>query len=97
MGWSDAKKLPFMCSVVGLVCGHPVAISQLPMDLCMKIGEGRMNIAVELTHPGFIGRHVWLRRVVDEVVCEKFLKNVESSFSLNLFGIPVHHIFCSFR
>jgi hypothetical protein len=30
---------------------------------------------------------------VDEVVSEKFFENVESSISLNLFGIPPHHSF----
>jgi hypothetical protein len=49
-----------------------------------------------LSHTRFVGRHVWLRCVVDKVVVEKFFENVESSFSLNLFGIPPHDRFCGF-
>src|SRR5262249_31227418 len=89
----DTKKQPFMCAVVGLVRRHAIAISELPMDFCMKVRERLTNIAVELAHTGFVGRHVWLGCVVDEVVVEKFFKNVESSFSLNLFGIPPQHSF----
>ena len=32
----------------------------------MKVRECVANIAVEFTHTGFVGRHVWLRCVVDE-------------------------------
>ena len=57
------------------------------MDLWMKVGESVANIAVEFTHTGFVGRHVWLRRVVDEVVREELFEDVNSSFALDLFGI----------
>jgi hypothetical protein len=93
MSWSDAKKVPFMCTEVCLVSDHAIAIDELPMDLWVKIRECVPNISVELTHAGFVGRHVWLRCVVDEVVREKLFENIKSSFSLNLFGIAAHHGF----
>ena len=85
------REISFMCSVVCLVSDHAVAIGELPMDLWVKVGECVANIAVELTHAGFVGRHVWLRCVVDEVVREQLFKNVEPSFALDLFGIAAHH------
>src|SRR6267143_6007591 len=63
------------------------------MDLCMEIRERFTHIAVELAHACFVGRHVWLRCVVDEVVREEFFEDVKSAFSLNLFGISAHHSF----
>src|SRR5262245_65722346 len=73
VSWGDAKKRPFVCAVVRLVCRHPVAVGDLPMDMCMKVGERFTNIAVELAHTGFVGSHVWLGSVIDEVVSEEFL------------------------
>src|SRR4029077_2489648 len=93
MSWSDAEEISFMCSVVCLVRDDPVAIGKLPMDLWVKVGKCVANIAVEFTHACFVGRHVWLRRVIDEVVREKLFENIKSSFSLNLFGIAAHHGF----
>ena len=61
------------------------------VDLWVKIGECVANIAVELPDTCFVGRHVWLGCVVDEVVREKLFENVEPSFSLDLFGIPPYH------
>jgi hypothetical protein len=86
VSWSDAKKVPFMCTEVCLVSDHAIAIGELPMDLWVKIGGCVANISVEFTHAGFVGRHVWLRCVVDEVVREQLFKNVEPSFALDLFG-----------
>jgi hypothetical protein len=57
------------------------------MDLWVKIGERVANIAVELTHTGFVRGHVWLGCVVDEVVREELFEDVKSSFALDLFGI----------
>src|SRR6266481_4735526 len=91
VSWSDAEEISFICSVVCLVRDHPVAIGKLPMDLWMKVGKCVANIAVELAHTGFVGRHVWLRCVVDEVVREELFEDVKSSFSLNLFGISAHY------
>ena len=40
------------------------------MDLWVKVGEGGTHIAVQLAHARFVGSHVWLRRVINEVVGE---------------------------
>jgi hypothetical protein len=93
VGWGHAQKRPFVGPVVRFVSRYAVAIGELPMNLRVKVGECITNATVECTHPGFVGRHAWLRRVVDEVVSEKFFENVESSISLNLFDIPSHHSF----
>ena len=61
------------------------------MDLWVKVGKCVANIAVELTHTGFVRSHVWLRRVIDEIVREEFFENIESSLALDLFGIAAHH------
>jgi len=74
VSWSDAKKRSFMRAVICLVCCHPVAIGQLPMDLRVNVGKCVANIAVELSHAHFLGRHVWLRCVIDKVVGEKFVE-----------------------
>ncbi len=87
VSWSDAEKISFVCSVVCLVRDHPVAIGKLPMDLWVKVGKCVPNIAVNLAHARFVGRHVWLGCVVDEVVREKLFEHVKFSFSLDLFGI----------
>ena len=97
VSWSDAEEISFMCSVVCLVRDHPVAIGKLPMDLWVKVGKCVAHIAVELAHTGFVGRHVWLRRVVDEIVREQLFKNVEPSFALDLFGIATYHGFACVR
>jgi hypothetical protein len=60
----------------------------------MKVRECVTNIAVELSHTGFVGRHVWLGCVVDEVVGEKFFEHVEISLSLDFFGISPDNGFC---
>ena len=70
VSWSDAEEISFMCSIIRLVRDHPIAIGELPMDLWMKVGESVANIAIELTHTGFVGRHVRLRCVIDEILRE---------------------------
>jgi hypothetical protein len=42
----------------------------LPMDLWVKVGERVAHIAVELPHAGFVGSHVLLGCVIDEIVRE---------------------------
>jgi len=91
VSWSDAEKISFVCSVVCLVRDHPVAIGKLPMDLWVKVGKCVAHIAVEFTHTGFVGRHVWLRCVIDEILSEELFENIESSLALDLFGIAAHH------
>ena len=66
---------------------HVVAIGELPVDLCVKVGECGTQIGIELAHARLIRRHVWLRRLIDEVVREELFENVKSSFPLSLFGI----------
>ena len=83
-----------MRSVVSLVCYDAIAIGELPMDLRMKIGECLTKVTVKLAHAGFVGRHVWLRCVIDEIVGEEFLEQLEVPIALDLFGIPTHHRFC---
>src|SRR6476620_9854867 len=90
VSWSDAEEISFVCSVVCLVRDHPVAIGKLPMDLWVKVGKRVANIAVELTHTGFVRSHVWLRCVVDEIVREELFEDVKSSFALDFFGISAY-------
>jgi len=65
------------------------------VDLCTKVGECGTNIAIELTHPRFVGSHVRLRRMVDEIVGEQLLENIEVSPPLDLFGISAHNGFAA--
>src|SRR5262245_42923495 len=91
--WSDAEKRSFMRAVVCFVSRYPVDIGQLPMDLRMKVGECFTNVTVELSHAGFVGRHVWLRCVVDKVVREEFLEDFKVPTALHFFGIPSDNSF----
>src|SRR5262249_39076957 len=80
VSWIDSEELPFMRSRVGFVRYNPIPIAELPVDLCVKIGECLPKVAVQLPHAGLVGRHVWLGRVVDEIVREKLFEDIESSF-----------------
>src|SRR5215475_13134392 len=93
---SDAKKRPFVSAVVRLVRRHSVPVGKLPVDLRMKVGECGTNIRVEFSRACLVWSSVRLRRVIDEIVREKFVEDVKSSLSLDLFGIPAYNGFCGF-
>ena len=63
-----------MRPVIGLVRRHDLPIGRLPMDFGVEIGEGGTQGAVEGAHSGLVGGHIWLWRVVDKIVGEKFLE-----------------------
>jgi hypothetical protein len=96
VSWSDAKKGPFVSAVVRLVRCHSVTIGKLPVDLRMKVGECGTNIPVEFSYACLVWSSVRLRRVIGEIVSEKFVEDVKSSLSLDLFGVPAYNGFCSF-
>jgi len=73
---------------------HPIAVSQLPVDLRVKVGECVTNVAVEFTYARFVGRHVLLRCVVNKVVREQFFEHVEVPLSLDFFGISTDNSLC---
>ena len=87
IGGSDPKKRSLMGAVVGFVSRHSLAISKLPVDLCMKVRERNTKTSVEFSHTGFVGSRAWLRCVIDEIICEEFFESVEVSSPLNLFGV----------
>src|SRR5262245_40918374 len=76
-----------MRAVVGLVTGDPVALCELPMDLRVKVGKGFTQVGVELPHTRLVGRHPWLRGVVDEIVGKQLVEYLEVAFSLYLVRI----------
>ena len=84
---SNSEEWAIVCTVIGFVGRHPVAIGQLPMDLRAKVGEGVTNIAVQFPDARFIGCHVRLRGVVHEIVREKVFEEIEVAFALDLFRI----------
>jgi hypothetical protein len=94
--WSNAKKGPFVSTVVRLVRCHSVTIGKLPVDVRMKVGECGTNIRVEFPYACLVWRSVRLRRVVGEIVGEEFVEDVKPSLSLDLFSIPAHNGFCGF-
>ena len=50
----------------------------------------RYEDTVELTHTGFVERHVWLGCVIRKIVGEESFKNIEVPFALDPFGISSH-------
>ena len=96
MGWSNAKKRPFVRAVVTLVRCHSVTVGKLPVDLRMKVGECGTNIRVEFSYACLVWSSVRLRRVIGEIVSEEFVEDVKSSLSLDLFDIPAYNGFCGF-
>jgi len=93
VSWSDAEEISFMCSVVCLVRGHPVAIDDLPMDLCVKVGEGGTHIAVQLAHARFVGASCLAGGFGRRNRSPKTVRKHRIAFSLNIFGIPENHSF----
>src|SRR5215467_15339621 len=85
--WSDAKKGPFVSTVVRLVRCHSVTVGKLPVNLRMKVGECSANIRVELSYACLIWSRVRLRRVISEIVGEEFVEDIKSSFALNFLGV----------
>ena len=65
-----------MRPVIGLVGRHAISIGKLPVDHRVKVGECITHIAVELAHAGFVGRHVWLRCVINKIVREQFFEHL---------------------
>src|SRR5215469_3023252 len=96
MSWSDSKKWPLMRAVVRLERSHSIAISKLPMDLCMKIRERNTKIVAEFSHAVFVGCRPRLRCVIDEIVSEELVENIEVSLPLDLFGVSADDGFSRF-
>jgi hypothetical protein len=96
VGWSNAKKGPFVSAAVRLVRCHSVTVGKLPVNLCMKVGECSTNIRVHFSYACLVWSRVRLRRVISEIVGEEFVEDVKSSLSLDLFGIPPYNSFCGF-
>jgi len=88
VSWSDAKKGSLVSAVVRLVSCHSVTIGKLPMDVRMKVRECGTNIHIEFSYAWLVWSSVRLRRVISEIVGKEFIEDVESSLSLDLFGIP---------
>ena len=91
VSWSDAKEVTFMCAVVRLVCRHAVTISELPVDLRMKVREGGTNRAVELTHAQcFIdGTFSKAKSGGDGIGCTRVGKGVKIMILVDAKGLPV--------
>ena len=61
------------------------------MDYCVEVGERFPKGFVEATRAGLVRRHVRLRRMVEEIVCEEFLEDVEVPLALDFLGVPPPH------
>src|SRR5499427_10159920 len=93
---SDAKKRPFVSTVVRLVRCHSVTVGKLPVNLRMKVGECGTNIRVESSYACLVWSRVRLRRVISEIVSEEFVEDVEVSPPLDLFGVSADDVFSRF-
>src|SRR4051812_46822975 len=80
----DPKKGPTVRPVIGLEGRHQLAFGGLPMNDRVEVGKGLPKCLVETTYARLVGGHVELRRVVNEVVGEEFLKELEIPRTLHL-------------
>src|SRR5262245_14458705 len=87
MGRSDAEERSIMRPMVGLVGCHTISIGKLPVNLCMKVGECRTHVGVELSDTGLVGSRPRLRCVVNKVVGEQFFEHLEVPLALDFLGI----------
>src|SRR5262249_1089752 len=94
MGWSEAEERSFMRPVVGLVGSHTISISNLPVDLRMKVGKRHAKVGIELPDAGLVGSCARLRCVVNKILSEEFLEEVEVPTALHFFGIAADDSFC---
>jgi hypothetical protein len=67
--------------IIGFVGRHDLAIRRLPMNFGVKVGEGGSQRKIEGPRSGLIGSHIWLGRMVDEIIGEKFLEQLEIATS----------------
>src|SRR5438093_11732247 len=66
-GGRDTEELSLVGAMIGLVGGHEVAGSHLPMDLGGEVGERGTQAFVQYPHPVLVGCRARLRRVVDKI------------------------------
>src|SRR3954469_1195451 len=92
-GGRHAKERSLVGAVVGLERRHPIPVGNLPMDDGMKVGKGGSQRPVEFARACLVGRASRLRRVVEEVLGEKLLKDFEIPAALDLFGVPANDRF----
>src|SRR5215470_15552285 len=92
---SNSQKRAVVSSVVGLVGGDTVSIRKLPVDFCVKIGEGLTYVRIELPHSCLVRSHSssWLRGVVHKIICEEFFEDFESPFALNFLSATTDNRF----
>ena len=84
-------------SVIGLVSRNEFPIGDLPMDLCVEIGERGTKGVVKAPDAVFIRCGVWLGGMVNEVVSKEVLEDVEIPTALHFFGIAADDGFGSVR
>jgi hypothetical protein len=82
--------------MMGLVGRHAVAISQLPMNVDVKVRERGPESFVELPRAVLVRRAAPLRRVIEEVVGEEFLEHCKVSPALHFFGVAPNDCLCGF-
>jgi hypothetical protein len=74
-------------AVISFVCCHAIAVSELPVNLRVKVWKRRADVGVEFPNASLIGRGSRLSGVIDEIAREELFKNIEVPFALDLFGI----------
>ena len=95
MRWGNSKKRTFMCAVVRFIRRDSIAIGELPVDFGTKVRECGTKIGLKFPHPRLVRSRARLWCMVDEIIREKFLKNLEVALALDLFGISADNRFCS--
>jgi hypothetical protein len=87
-GRRQAQKWSLVSPVIRPVSRHKFPVGGLPMDLRVEIGKRSTKRAVQPPYALLIGNHVWLWRVIYEIVSEELIEDVEVPATLHFFGIP---------
>ena len=85
-----------MRPVIGFVRGHAVAISELPMNVGLKVGKRSSQDFVELPRPVLVRRASRLWRVIEKVIGEEFLEHLEIPAALHLLRVAANDSLCHF-
>src|SRR5262245_3844488 len=93
VGRREAQERPLMRPVIGLVSRYAIPIDKLPVNLGIEVGKCFPHVTVQLPDSRFVGSHVGLRCVIDEIIGKQLFEYVEVSAVLDLLGIPAHDCF----
>src|SRR5262245_53846961 len=93
VGRREAQERPLMRPVIGLVSRYAIPIDKLPVNLGIEVGKCFPHVTVQLPDSRFVGSHVGLRCVIDEIIGKQLFEYVEVSAALDLLGIPAHDCF----